>query len=587
MSEASESLIIKIKADINDLKTNCDKAKSELNTMGTGSSKSMDGLGSTIKKVGTIIAGAFTVNAIKDFGSECLKAYNEQVEGETKLKTIMTERIGASAAQIQSVKDLAQAQKKLGVVDDDAAIAGAQQIATFATSTDTINTLIPAMENLAVQQNGVNVTSDNMTSIANLMGKALMGQTGALTKVGISFDEAQEKVLKYGTESERAAMLSQVITDNVGHMNEAMAQTPEGKIAKMNQSLDDVKKTLGSAIAPIVADLAGKIAEFTDKHQPQIEEFVTTKLPAIEAEIGKVIGAVGNVFGFIRNNMPLLTTLGIGIGIVTTAMGIQSAIQATKAALNLEETTSLSALIVAKYADATATMAALAPYILIVAAIAAVIAIIVVCVKHWDIIKKKVTEVATSIKGKVTEMVDKVKDKFEDMKTGISNKISSIKESVSTKFNEIKSKMLTPVNKARDLIKTAIDKIKSFFKFQWSFPKLKMPHFSLSGKFSLSPPSVPHMSVQWYAKGGVFNNPTLFNTGNGLAGLGENGAEAVVPLENNTEWLDKLATMLASKLGAGSGDIVLKVGQTEFGRVAVNSINTITKQTGSLPIKLA
>ncbi|WP_299043894.1 hypothetical protein [uncultured Campylobacter sp.] len=130
---------------------------------------------------------------------------------------------------------------------------------------------------------------------------------------------------------------------------------------------------------------------------------------------------------------------------------------------------------------------------------------------------------------------------------------------------------------AKTVVKNCIDKIKSFFKFEWSLPKLKMPHITISGKFSLSPLQVPKFGISWYQKGGVFDSTTLFGYGNGLiGGLGENGAEAVVPLEKNTQWLDRIANMLVEKQG-GNQPIYLTVDGKVFAQLACDSINSLTK----------
>jgi hypothetical protein len=129
-----------------------------------------------------------------------------------------------------------------------------------------------------------------------------------------------------------------------------------------------------------------------------------------------------------------------------------------------------------------------------------------------------------------------------------------------------------------------VEKAKNLFSFKWELPKLKLPHFKASGEFSLNPPSVPTISVDWYAQGGVFDKPTLFPYGNGqVGGLGEAGAEAIVPLENNTQWLDKIAARLQ-----GNGQpIVLQVDGKTFAEISVDAINQLTKQRGSLPLVIA
>lgn len=105
------------------------------------------------------------------------------------------------------------------MIGDEVQLAGAQQVATFLTMRSSLETLLPAMNDLVAQQKGLQATGADAVAVANLMGKAMQGQTSALRRVGISFTEAQAEVMKTGTEMERAAMLAQIITDNVGHMD--------------------------------------------------------------------------------------------------------------------------------------------------------------------------------------------------------------------------------------------------------------------------------------------------------------------------------------------------------------------------------
>jgi hypothetical protein len=111
-----------------------------------------------------------------------------------------------------------------------------------------------------------------------------------------------------------------------------------------------------------------------------------------------------------------------------------------------------------------------------------------------------------------------------------------------------------------------------------------MPSISITGKFSLSPLQVPKFSISWNELGGVFDKPTLFNYGGSLQGLGENGAEAVVPLENNLEWLNKLANMLSDRMG--NNPVVLTVDGKVFAETAISTINRQTRQTGKLSLNL-
>ena len=175
-------------------------------------------------------------------------AYAVQEVNETRLATVMQQRMGATAAEIQSIKDLASAQQELGVIGDEVQLSGAQQIATFLNEKASLETLLPAMNNLLAQQKGLSATTQDAITVGNLMGKVMQGQTSALTRVGITFDEAEEKVLKYGTESERAAMLAQVITNNVGNMNAQLAQTESGKQQQLANRLGDIKEQIGGLV---------------------------------------------------------------------------------------------------------------------------------------------------------------------------------------------------------------------------------------------------------------------------------------------------------------------------------------------------
>ena len=187
--------------------------------------------------------------------SDLTSAYQVQLVAETQIETIMRQRMMATDEQIQSIKNLCSAQQELGVIGDEVQLSGAQQMATFLQNKRSLDVLIPAMNNLVAQQNGLNATNQDAVSIGNMMGKAMQGQVEVLQRVGITFDESQKKVLQYGTESERAAMLAKVITQNVGNMNAELAKTDAGKQKQLENTLGDIKEQMGAlvqGIAPYV-----------------------------------------------------------------------------------------------------------------------------------------------------------------------------------------------------------------------------------------------------------------------------------------------------------------------------------------------
>lgn len=184
------------------------------------------------------------------------EAYSNAAVASKKLEVVMRQRMDATDEDIKSIKAVTTAQKELGVIGGSVQNAGAQQVSTFLTQASSLRTLIPAMNNLLAQQKGVNATQEDAVSIGNLMGKAMQGQTSALRRVGITFTEAEEQILKYGSESERAATLAKVITNNVGEMNAKLAQTDAGKMKQLQNYIGGIKAKIGSIVVGLQPYLA-------------------------------------------------------------------------------------------------------------------------------------------------------------------------------------------------------------------------------------------------------------------------------------------------------------------------------------------
>ncbi len=290
----------------------CNSSQNKFKNSVKQTGPSVSALGQKLQGIMRTVASIAAVKWVAGKVKDSLDAANEQIGAETKLTVVMRQRMRATDQQIESVRKLTEAQKNLGVVDDDVQIAGAQQLGTFLGSVNSLNTLIPAMNNLAVQQNGVNVTSEAMTGIANMMGKAMQGEVGSLARVGITFSAAEEKALKYGNEQQRAATLAQIITNNVGQMNKAMASTPAGRIQQVKMALDDVKKEVGFSLYPSVMKLLGCIKQ----NMPQIKQTilgVASALPGIIQGIIPIINSITKITGFIQQNWPTMEPVILGI----------------------------------------------------------------------------------------------------------------------------------------------------------------------------------------------------------------------------------------------------------------------------------
>lgn len=170
---------------------------------------------------------------------------------------------------------------------------------------------------------------------------------------------------------------------------------------------------------------------------------------------------------------------------------------------------------------------------------------------QWENIRSTISSKLSSAKSTVSSLMSGITS---TMSSGLSSALST----VSGKFSSIYSTISSKMSAARDAVGNAISALKSKFNFSWSLPHLKLPHVSISGSFSINPPSVPHFGISWYKDGGILTRPTIFGAaGNNLLAGGEAGAEAVVPLA--TLW-DKLETMItsvfntASTTGGSSGE---------------------------------
>lgn len=316
-------------------------------SMRAGSSAASNLAQKVIGMVGAYVSIHSAVNAIKDV----LSAENTQIEAETKLTTVMQQRMGATDQMVQSVKDLTAAQQGLGVVGDEVQMAGAQQMATFLNNSDALQTLIPAMNNLAVQQNGVAVSGENMKNIANMMGKAMQGQVSALTRVGITMTDAEQKALKNGNEMERAAMLAQIITNNVGNMNEAIASTPQGMMQQLSNTWGDMKEVVGGQLYPAVYNLFHTIME----NQTAIESVLSSAAGGLNLVINvltDVVSVAAQAGTFVSNNWqvigPVVYSVVAALAAYATYVGITNAIDMISTGIKIT-------MCVASYAHAAAT----------------------------------------------------------------------------------------------------------------------------------------------------------------------------------------------------------------------------------------
>lgn len=185
----------------------------------------------------------------------------------------------------------------------------------------------------------------------------------------------------------------------------------------------------------------------------------------------------------------------------------------------------------------------------------------------WNAIKTAVTTPVNAIKSTVTTV-------FNSVKSTVTSIFNGIKSTATSVWNGIKTAITTPIEAAKNKVKSVVDAIKGFFSgMKISLPHIKLPHFKVSGKLSIAPPSVPHLSIDWYKEGGIMTSPTIFGmNGSSLMAGGEAGAEAILPLAG---FYKQLEAMISSHLNTSAMEKYLAV-------IADNSSKGIYLEDGTL-----
>ena len=289
-------------------------------------------------------------------------------------------------------------------------------------------------------------------------------------------------------------------------MADAMMSGFGGSIEKLKSSLDVAATSFGQALAPALSKVIGaiqKVLDWFNNLTPATQQVIAT-IALIVAAIGPALLIVGKI----------VSGIGMVISAVNTVIGVIGALMPIISAV-------------------VGVIGGVGVAFLGVAAIIGVAAVAIY--KHWDEIKAWAQGLFAKLSAIWTQIKTAVVNQTNAMKAEVVSKFNALKATVTSIFSTIKNAITSPFTTAIGIIRSAIAKIKSIVSgAHLSLPKIKLPHFKVSGKLSLNPPSVPHISVDWYKTGGIFDTPTI-------AGIGEAGPEAVVPLDKFWDKLDKMA----------------------------------------------
>ena len=375
--------------------------------------------------------------------------------------------------------------------------------------------------------------SENMAEAFNTLGVSIVDSNGNLRDQSDVFEETIKALGQMENETERDALAMQIFGKSATELNPLIEDNGEtfqkvadifaknnldvvdqetiDKANQFNDALDTIKLTGMATLSTVGMQLAGYLAPAMEKVADVIGKIMGW-LSQLDPAVLTVIGAVAGV-------VAVLSPLLIGIGKV--AMGISSIM-------------TLASTLAPILAGASATI------LPIIGIIAGLIAVGVLLYKNWDTIKYYAGVVWEGIKTTVITVVTTISTTVSNIFNGIKNTVTSIfnsiKSTATTVWNGISFAITHPIETAVAFVKTAVDKIKGFFSgLKIELPHIKLPHFNLTGSFSLAPPSVPKLSIDWYKNGGIFTQPTIFPSG---VGVGEAGAEAVLPLKKLWEEMD-------------------------------------------------
>lgn len=464
----------------------------------------------------------------------------QQLEDEYRKSNPYLEAFSQKAAQVsQSTQKMSQFAAGAGAAMLDMAYNAGTTADDLLTLSRNTGFSVEELQKMKYASDLIDVSMDQMTGSVAKMTKQMASGNDAFETLGVSITDADGN-MRNATDVwyESLEALSQV---EDGTLRDQLAMELFGKSAMdLSGIVDDggaALKALGEEaeannliLSEDSVAAAGEFNDAMDTLKAQAQQAFFSAGAALSESLlpllGDLIGKVGEVITWFASldgdtQMLILTVLGL-VAAISPVAGLLSGISTIAGVLG------------------TAFTVMTGPIGLVVAAVAALIAIGVALWQNWDTVKAKAGELASA-----------VKEKFEAIRSGIAEKVESAKSTVAGVFESIRSTISDKIEAAKSAVSNAIEAIKGFFNFSWSLPHLSLPHISVTGEFSLMPPSVPHFGISWYDKamqnGMILNSPTIFGMKDNqfLAG-GESGPEVVVGASS-------LYDMIRSATGQNTG----------------------------------
>lgn len=489
--------------------------------------------------------------------------------GMKKLVNSIDEAVNGNASAVESFQ-------RVGISVEDLKGKSPEQV--FEMLVKKLQEMPPSAEKAALANELLGKSAAEMAPILNVSSEEVEKLKQEARDLGLVMgDDAVDAGVKFGDTMANVKEAFGMVITKIGVSVMPMIQKfLDWVLANMPQ----IQSAFSSAFSTIGSIVEGAVNVFQTYFLPILQElfdFISTNGPIIGEVLGgafetlseilsPIVDFIGSIIEYLTNfndttnlTLPILTGLVAGFVAFKAAIMISSIISAVSGAM-----TAFTAITQGQTIAQAALNAVMAlnPFALIAIAIGAVVAVGVLLYRNWETISTKAQElwqtlgtVWDNIKSKVSETWEGIKtsisNAWNSIKSVVSNAVENVKSAISNGFNAaksvvssvwegIKTAIKTPIESAIGIVKGAIDKIKNLFNFKFQWPHIPLPHFSISG--SANPlnwlkEGVPSINVEWYAKGGIFDKPTIFSTASGFKGVGEAGPEAVAPISKLTDYV--------------------------------------------------
>lgn len=598
--------VVKLSFDGSGMKSELNNAEKHVNNFGTKVKK-------VASNIGKVLAAGFATAtaAAVAFSKKAVDAFNTQEEALAKLDQVAKNQNWSETA-VEGLMAYNSELQKTGIIGDEIMAAGQAQLGTFALSEEAVRKLTPAMNDLIAATSGFGATTESATSMANLMGKVMTGNVGALTRYGVTLDENQKKLLETGDEMTRATVLAEVLANNYGDFNEALAKTPQGQVKQLANAFSDLQESFGAFIAG-----KGDLEEFFTNLSTVIDNavnLVTTMAPQFIDGITKLIQQIGaKLPEIIKQLLPVILQAVSELTIAFFQM-IPDFIDMLIEAIPM---------VIDAFVQLLDAMVAALPEIMpkLIDGITNLIITIALQLTRPDflsmILKASITllmelvkalpTILTALIGALPQIISNIISFLLDPQNlmmiieaavqlfmGLVMAVPQILGALIGAFGQLVGNLWDGITKMfgefaanfgnfiGDIFKGAINAVIAFIEGFVNIPIDLLNGFiwvinAAFGWLGVNIGSIPRVQLPRLAEGGVAGGATT-------AIIGENGKEAVLPLENNTDnWSGLLASALAEKMseeeyGGGTINVYMtneinnKLDAEEIGRTMIQSI---------------